>query len=317
MTPNDEFIGQLESYLDQYEGSTPLPESVRYAIRAELPSIRQTPRGRGLGLLTLTMQMPSAARYGLLAAAMAAAAVFGASWFGRGIGSPEDATPTTPPPRVTPVALPSAASLEPGTYVIANPYLDEDPIRSCDRGCSDYQTITLTVPAGWATADGLIYKHLNEPSEVALSVWTPGGIYLDPCRWQTSEIDSDPSAHTDDGNDIVLGDQHPLLNQLGRAAAAPTNVMLGGERALRIELSIPADLDIAGCDQGEFRSWTEWDVPGGANSHHAAGQVDVLYFVDVDRRTLFIDASHMPAASAADLAELEAILDSMFIERGF
>jgi hypothetical protein len=32
---------------------------------------------------------------------------------------------------------------------------------------------------------------------------------------------------------------------------------------------------------------------------------------------IFIDASHMPAASEADLAQLEAILDSMVIDRGF
>ena len=43
MTHNDEFIGQLESYLDEYEGSTPLPEDVRDAIRAELPLTRQRP----------------------------------------------------------------------------------------------------------------------------------------------------------------------------------------------------------------------------------------------------------------------------------
>ena len=37
MTRNDDFIGQLEGYLDEYEGSTPLPDEVRDAIRAELP----------------------------------------------------------------------------------------------------------------------------------------------------------------------------------------------------------------------------------------------------------------------------------------
>jgi hypothetical protein len=41
-----------------------------------------------------------------------------------------------------------------------------------------------------------------------------------------------------------------------------------------------------------------------------------VYMVDVDRRLLVIDASHMPATSAADLAELKAILASMIIDRG-
>ena len=86
---------------------------------------------------------------------------------------------------------------------------------------------------------------------------------------------------------------------------------------MRIELSISADLDIAACDDGEYRTWTE---AGGssdrANSHHTAGQIDVVYFVDVDRNALFIDASHRPGASQEDLAELQAILDSMIVDRG-
>jgi hypothetical protein len=94
-----------------------------------------------------------------------------------------------------------------------------------------------------------------------------------------------------------------------------TFVELGGQIAWRIDLSVPADLDLATCDRGEFRSWTEWDVVGGANAHNAPGQIDVVYMVDVDRRALVIDASHMPRASEADLAELEAILASIVIDR--
>lgn len=317
MTRDDHFIGLLEGYLDEYEGVTPLPNAVRDAIRAQLPATRQV--GSFEGHLRqyqhMTVSIPASVRYGMAAAIVVAAALLGASLFGGGVGAPPDPTPRQLPV-ATPGALPSEASLQPGLYVMANPYLDDDPVRTCESGCSDYQRITLTMPAGWAVMDGLIYKHLDEPTEVAISVWTPGDIYLDPCRWQTSEVDSNPSDHTDTTNgEVLLDDRHPLLNQVGRRAAEPTNVTLGGQRALRIELSIAADLDIAGCDQGEFRSWTEWDVPGGANSHHAAGQVDVVYFVDVDRRTFFVDASHMPAASEADLAELQAILDSMVIDR--
>jgi len=89
----------------------------------------------------------------------------------------------------------------------------------------------------------------------------------------------------------------------------------GSVLALRIDLSVPAALDISTCDKGEFRSWTEWHS-NGANSHNAGGQLDSVYMVDVDRRPLVIDASHMPATSQADLAELKAILASMIIDRG-
>ena len=65
----------------------------------------------------------------------------------------------------------------------------------------------------------------------------------------------------------------------------------------------------------EYRSWTEFGVPDGANSHHAAGQIVVIYLVFGDRHPLLIDASHMPAATPDDLAELQAILDSIVIDR--
>jgi hypothetical protein len=70
-----------------------------------------------------------------------------------------------------------------------------------------------------------------------------------------------------------------------------------------------------GSDKGQFRTWTEWHVVNGANSPHA-GPLDSGYMVDVDRGALVIDASHLPAASKADLAELNAVLASMIIDRG-
>jgi hypothetical protein len=312
----DAFIGELESYLDEYEGNTPLPESVRDAVRAELPATRQV---RGLlgpvRVQKMSGAMPRSARYGLLAAAIVAAALVGTSLFARdAIGPPPAPTPTaTPLPEATPGALPTVGSLAPGEYYIANPYTDQDLARNCYNGCSDYVGITLTVPDGWASVDGLIVKDLGLPSEVAISVWTPGAVYLDPCQWQDSPVG--------EALEHVPGETHVLAAgtlqaQAGRDASAPREVTLGGQLALRLELTVPADLDLATCDQGEYRSWQEWGVHDGANSHHEPGQADVIYLVDVDRRVLIVDASHGPAASSADLAELQAILDSIFIDRG-
>lgn len=85
--------------------------------------------------------------------------------------------------------------------------------------------------------------------------------------------------------------------------------------AVRIDLSVPATLDVATCDKGQFRSWTVWEVPDGANARYVSGQLDSVYEIDVDRRPLVIDASHMPGTSAADLAELQSIRASMIIDR--
>src|SRR5258707_7335695 len=81
-----------------------------------------------------------------------------------------------------PVSLPKAGALAPGTYFLANP----DPV--CAGGCSAYAGIYFTLPAGWASSNGLVYKHLNQPGEVAFNAWTVDQVYADPCRWQGSAL---------------------------------------------------------------------------------------------------------------------------------
>ena len=145
-------------------------------------------------------------------------------------------------------------------------------------------------------------------------MWTPGEMFRDPCHWQESADTGGSRAERWSRWGTTL------QNQIGRQGSVPTAVEFGGEDLAgitieRIELSVPAHLDISLCDQGEYRSWTEFGVPDGANSHHAAGQIDVIYLIHTDRRPFLVDASHMPAATAEDLGELQAILDTMVIDR--
>ena len=72
MTRDDDFIGQLEGYLDEYEGSTPLPDEVRRAVRAQLPSTHQRPAWWPARRFP---EMNTFAKYGLAAAALAIAAL--------------------------------------------------------------------------------------------------------------------------------------------------------------------------------------------------------------------------------------------------
>lgn len=316
MTREDGFLSLLDGYLDENEGSTPLPDHVRDAIRADLPS---TPQRRAWWPALRFPVMDRATRIALASAAAVAVTLLGLRLLvpGEGVGGPGDPSSPAATPETLPVAtpgeLPAAAALEPGAYFIRNPYTDADPIRGCERGCADYTRITFTLPSGWATRDGLVYKHLGQPGEVAFSAWTPDQVYADPCHWQASSLNELLDIH-DHARVPALGST-ALMNQVGREASEPSEVTLGGQLALRIELSIPAELELGTCDGGEFRSWSEWDVADEGNSHHAPGQVDVVFIVDVDRRPLVIDASHMPGTSVEDLAELEGILASIHIDR--
>ncbi len=207
--------------------------------------------------------------------------------------------------------------------------------------CSDYRRIIFTLPAGWGTRDGLVYKHLNQPGEVAFSAWSVRDVYNDPCHWQRSGLSPidifQPGSIGTTGTIILPRYDGGLANQAlrgprPRALHQETlaSVWFGvHERvlALRIDLSVPAELDISACDKGEFRSWpvsyngrevgaADLLANNTGNAHHASGQLDSVYMVDVDRWPLVIDASHMPATSKADLAELEAMVASMTIDRG-
>jgi hypothetical protein len=223
-------------------------------------------------------------------------------------------------PSPAPIAraeLPAAGAVEPGRYFFANPYADENPIRDCDDGCSDYRQIVFTLPAGWESRGALVAKHLNQANEVAFSIWTVDSVYADPCHWQSSALAPMTFAHRHEDGGFVLEDAPWLQNLETRLASAPEEVQLGEvvETTIRIELRVPAELDIRTCDLGEYRAWTEKDVADGANAHHAAGQVDEVYIVDVDRSPLVIDASHRPGSSPADVAELEQILASIEVDR--
>lgn len=108
MTHDERFIGHLEDYLDEYEGNTPLPDAIREAIRAELPRTKQVARpGRLSRYTTMKRNSSGSVRYGLAAAAVLAAVVFGAAILGQNnFGAPSGpsaiSSPTaSPKPAVT------------------------------------------------------------------------------------------------------------------------------------------------------------------------------------------------------------------------
>jgi hypothetical protein len=174
--------------------------------------------------------------------------------------------------------------------------------------------ITFTVPAGWMSRYGIPHKDRGGPGEIAVGNWVIANVYADPCQWQGSSLDPAVGPTVDD---LAAA----LVAQKGRAASPPTDVTLSGYPAKRIELSVPADLDPATCDEGVMRTWfgpgenvDTWYSDPEARSPLRSGQLNVAYIVDVNGGRLIIDTWHMPGTSAADLAELDAILASMRIE---
>jgi hypothetical protein len=284
MTRNDDFIGQLEDYLDEYQGSTPLPGDVRNAIRAKLPSTNQRPAWWPARRFP---EMNSTAKLALAAAAVVVAAFLGVRFLlpaDVGIGGPDP----TPTPSPTPSAL-SGTDLEPGTY------------RLTVQGVN----ATLTVPGGWANLGGTgVTKESDESAFTAVVFWCCdadfASVYLDPCQWQGGVVDPPVGPTVDD---LATA----LDNQAQRGESTPVDVTIDGYSGKMIELTVPAAIDFADCDAGEFRSWE-------GRFHQGPGQVDQLYILDVDGQRLVIDSTFLPGTSEADRAERAAIFESIQID---
>ncbi len=293
----DDFIGQLEGYLDEYEGMTPLPEGIRDAVRAQLPTTRQ------IGLLSGPMRylviMSKPVQFAIAAAAVLVVAVVGFQLFsGPGTGGPGESG--TPQPTSTPVTseAPSVAPeglLDPGPFTL---WVDE----------ASGLTTMLTVPAAdWygTNAGGILLKNdtADPPKGAGFITWVGElTVYGDPCQWRTTSPDP-PTGPTVD--DLVTA----LSAQPMRDATAPVDITVDGFSGRAIELTVPADIDFADCDRGEFRSWTGPD--DAARYHQGPGQHDLVWIIDVDGTRVVIDAAFYEGTSAADRAEQQAILDSI------
>ena len=213
----------------------------------------------------------------------------------------------TPSATLTPtqssLLLPATGALEPGTYYYHDP----------DQGVARF---TFTVPEGWATADGgsFVYRESSprprDPyavGEVLLTIWTVSHVYTDACHHEATLVDAGTTA--DELASL-------LVAQKGRVASAATDVTLGGFPAKRIELTVPADLDVAKCDGGFIKFWPAAgpDESGGLCCTDV-GSTDVVYIVDVAGNRFAVVARHQASSSAEELAELEAIVASIMIER--
>ena len=170
MSHNDDFIGQLEDYLEAFDGVTPLPDRVRDAIRAELPSARQVRPRPGLERVSTMLSNASAvARLGLAAAAIVVAVVLGARLpqqpvrgdrRGRGPRRPRRPRSLRPSsrPRLRPRLRASRHCHHRSRQRPTSPCAPADTGKSClapgtyqlSGGRGDWPvTVTIDVPAGW------------------------------------------------------------------------------------------------------------------------------------------------------------------------
>lgn len=281
MTAERDVARIVRSWLE--DGVTRLPDRVLDRVLDDLPT---TPQRRAWWPARRLPQMNTSIRIAMAAAAVVVLALIGVNLVPRtaGVGGPPSTPLPTPSPTPAPT-LPPSGQLAPGTY------------RS--------EFMTYTLPAGWSSYGGwaVLKRNADPPDGMAVVALTNfATVYNDPCRWQTTAVSVGPTV------DALVA---ALVAQKRASAVTPVDVTIDGFPGKQIDLMVPLNVTVKNCDRGQYKSWT--DTSGGDRYNQGPGQHDLLDILDVNGRTVAIQQSFYPANTAADRAELQAIVDSIKI----
>jgi hypothetical protein len=298
MTREDDFIGQLQGYLDDYEGLTPLPDATRDAIRAQLPKTRQIGSLTGpMRYLSMSMSIPAPARYGLAAVVVAAAAVLGGAYLFGGRNNPAEPGPTaSPTPTTTSTPEPTAELLEPGAI---------EPAANADASYRNLQAgayhvdlgmrITFTVPAGWGewayTSKKSQINLINDNDDGEVSFEIVENVTAGTCTDELLDPPVGPSV-----DDLVTA----LSAMKGFDVSTVTNVTIDGYHGKQFTLTAPT----SGC---ELRTWATSTRVNGVG----LGEANHVRILDVDGARLLIGLA--PPSNPAIQREADGIVDSIRI----
>jgi hypothetical protein len=174
-------------------------------------------------------------------------------------------------------------------------------------GLGTYPAFTLEMPSTWAVNGAFVTKGV-----IGVSVWDVGQVPGHPCHWQDTLSDPGPSV------DALVD---ALTTQRFRHATDPTDVTLGGYQGRSLTWSVPndwvvtGDAEFKGCDvetSSGLRDFVSWFGNGyGERNQQYAGQVDMLWVLDVDGQRLLVDATYSPDTTKANRAELMGIVESL------
>ena len=278
------------------EGRTTLPDWVRDGVLDRLPS---TPQRRSWRSAWRLSTMPTLAKTVLAAAAVmvvAAGALAFLQWPTSPAATPTPSPTLTAAPSVGIRTMPRLGLVPPGTYRMG-----------------EEASIVLAVPSGWTGSAGDTYakstgtdlrKHRDQAGELAIWVDATDGIKVYP-----SVCGSDPMPVGPTVDDLVSA----IRAEEGSEISEPVDVPMGGRDVQRYEISYGQGVDPADCDDRIARVWYS-DASGYVSTRAGEPNTDTVYMVQTDAGRIVFGFWHADDASAADIAELNAIVESMVIE---
>ena len=298
MTSDRDVNRIVRSWLEA--GSTALPDGVLDAVLDQLPSTPQRRRWPAWRFHSMHLPIRTA-----MAAAVVVAAVVGVSAL-RGQAPPIAASPTPSPtttarpsPSLDPQSglpwLPNNAPLNAGTYRVPVP----QPL-----------IVSVTVPDGWnAFEDWALVGPDGHalPAGVGLAFWDVANLTIDPRNEGAGLLDPQLGPTVDDLATALVA--QPAYADV----AGPTDVVVDGYPGKRVELAVPADLEMTDCTgESDFVSW--FDRAAHVRCHQGPGQVDHVLIVDVDGHRLVIDAMFFQGSPQEHRDALDAMIETIRID---
>jgi hypothetical protein len=274
--------------------STDEHESADRVLDAVLDRLDTTPQRRATWWPARRFpHVNQAMRIALASAAVVAVALIGFSVFSsQNVGGPGLGDPT-PTPTPTPIPnLSGQQDLDAGTYRVGEPFRMD---------------ITISVPDGWnAFEDWAVNPPIgaDPPAGSALGFWSVENLYVDPLTPGLGTLNPPVGSTVDDLVDALVS--HP-----GWTTTEPTDVTVDGFAGKLVELTVPSDIEFDNCGSNPFRIWTRTN--GGARCAQGPGQIHQIYVVDVEGERLVFYVISFPDTPAADLAALQAVVDSIDI----
>jgi hypothetical protein len=142
-------------------------------------------------------------------------------------------------------------------------------------------------------------RDLGTTEWVGISFWDPLRVATNSCRWKDSWKTPGES---------VAELAEAIVAIPGRQATAPVPVTVGGYEGLYLEWSLPADLDVATCDDATTVAWTG---AGRRRTHDIPGLIDRIWILDVDGRRILIDVISLPIEQETIRQRVDQVIDSL------
>ncbi len=166
---------------------------------------------------------------------------------------------------------------------------------------------SVTIPEGWAVQYGQGFvKHPDTSQEMGFYPFVVEEVHADTCPGTNGEAVR-PGPGVDD---LVSA----LRAQAGPEVSEPAADTLGDQETTRLDLRVPEGYDLSGCNAADIGLQVWYSEPADKNLLLLPGKPARLHIFEVEGQRQVFVVEHAEDATEDDIAELQAVLDSIEID---